>query len=76
LTRSKLSPGDPAAVRAGMDASQDDIAARRRQMGLDRPLYVQYGKWVWQLLHGNLGYSYSTGSSVAGRILDRTESGP
>src|SRR5215467_11898658 len=52
-----LSPGDPAAIIAGDTATADDIARIRQKLGLDEPLYIQFGTWVWALLHGDLGIS-------------------
>ncbi len=50
-------PTDPATVRAGPTATPDVIAAIRADLGLDEPLYVQFGLYVWRLLHGDLGAS-------------------
>jgi ABC-type dipeptide/oligopeptide/nickel transport system permease component len=50
-------PTDPATVRAGPTATPDVIAAIRGDLGLDEPLYVQFGLYVWRLLHGDLGAS-------------------
>jgi peptide/nickel transport system permease protein len=50
--------GDPAALLVEPGASPDDIAAIHHQFGLDRPLWVQYGIFVWSLLHGDLGKSF------------------
>ncbi|CAM3945188.1 ABC transporter permease [Bordetella muralis] len=50
-------PGDAAIVRAGPNATQDVIEAIRIEMGLDKPLYVQFAIYVWQLLQGNFGVS-------------------
>ncbi len=50
-------PNDPALVRAGPSATPDVIAALRADMGLDEPLYVQFGLYLWRLLHGDLGVS-------------------
>jgi len=44
------------------------IAAVIRKYGLDKPMYVQYGHWVWNLLHGDLGYSQSARMPVAQAI--------
>ena len=60
-----LSPGDPAAIIAGDTATVDDIARIRAQLGLDRPFYIQFGTWVWRLLHGDLGISIFTNLPVA-----------
>jgi peptide/nickel transport system permease protein len=53
-----LVPGDPAAVLAGSDAPPDVVAALRHEMGLDRPLPVQYALWLGRVLRGDLGVSY------------------
>ena len=52
-----LIPGDPAAVMAGIDASAEDIEQMRKLLGIDKPLYEQYGRYVWRLLRGDLGNS-------------------
>ena len=54
-----LSPGDPATVIAGDYASPEDIARIRAQLGLDRPLYIQFTTWIGQLAHGDLAVSYT-----------------
>jgi ABC-type dipeptide/oligopeptide/nickel transport system permease component len=64
----KLIPGDPAAVLAGPNASQADIAAMRRQMGLDRPLYIQYVRYLGRALHGEFGRSVRTTRRVSVEI--------
>jgi ABC-type dipeptide/oligopeptide/nickel transport system permease component len=50
-------PTDPATVRAGPTATPDVIEAIRRDLGLDAPLHVQFGLYLWRLLHGDLGVS-------------------
>jgi ABC-type dipeptide/oligopeptide/nickel transport system permease component len=50
-------PTDPATVRAGPTATPDVIAAIRADLGLDRPLWEQFGLYLWRLLHGDLGVS-------------------
>ena len=52
-----LTPGDPAAVILGSDATDADLAKLREQLGLNLPIYVQFGRWLWGVLHGNLGWS-------------------
>lgn len=49
--------GDPAIAIAGEGARQADIEQVRRLHGLDRPIIVQYGDWLWKTLHGNFGTS-------------------
>jgi peptide/nickel transport system permease protein len=68
-----LSPGDPAAIIAGDTATPADIARIHKMLGLDRPLYLQFGSWVWQLLHGDLGISIFTNLPVAQLIAQRLE---
>ena len=61
-------PGGPAVVMLGDRATPQLIAQINRSLGLNKPLYVQYGLWVWNLLHGNLGYAYSYHQTVASLI--------
>ncbi len=51
-------PVDPARVIVGIHAPESTVIAVRNALGLNRPLYVQYGVFLWNLLHFNLGYSY------------------
>jgi peptide/nickel transport system permease protein len=59
-----LLPGSLARDIIGAKATNAQIAAFNQQNGLNRPLWVQYGKFLWQLLHGNLGYSFKLNQSV------------
>jgi ABC-type dipeptide/oligopeptide/nickel transport system permease component len=59
-----LIPGDPAQVVAGEFASAEAIEAIRVRLGLDRPLYFQFGRYVWRLLHLNLGDSFRSNVPV------------
>jgi peptide/nickel transport system permease protein len=68
-----LSPGDPAAIIAGDTATADDILRIRQKLGLDQPLYIQFGTWVWALLHGDLGISIFTNLPVSKLIAQRVE---
>ncbi|HEX3952729.1 MAG TPA: ABC transporter permease [Stellaceae bacterium] len=68
-----LSPGDPAAIIAGDTATVADIARIRAQLGLDQPVYVQFGTWVWHLMHGDLGISIFTNLPVSKLIEQRLE---
>lgn len=52
-----LIPGDPAQVLLGEDATPQTVAALREQLGLNRPLFAQFGIWLWLAVHGNLGTS-------------------
>jgi peptide/nickel transport system permease protein len=66
-----LSPGDPAAIIAGDNATTADIARIRAKLGLDDPIYLQFGGWVWHLLHGDLGISIFTNLPVSTLIAQR-----
>jgi peptide/nickel transport system permease protein len=67
----RLVPGDPAQVLLGEDADKASVALLRQQMGLNRPLPVQYLTWLGHGLRGNLGNSISTGEAVTGMIAQR-----
>ena len=53
-----LTPGDPAAVMLGIDASEEQLEELREQMGLNLPIYQQYLNWVGGVLQGDFGTSY------------------
>jgi peptide/nickel transport system permease protein len=57
-------PGSVARVLAGRNATAIQVAAVAHRLLLDRPIYVQYGHFIWLLLHGNLGYDYYHSQSV------------
>lgn len=63
--------GDVATALAGEGARSADIELIRKQYGLDRPLPVQYGEWLWKTLQGDLGQSLYFRKPVAGLVLDR-----
>lgn len=66
-----LVPGDPAAVLLGESATPQTIAALHKQLGLDQPLPVQFGLWLGQLLHGNLGELIQLQQPVGQAIMQR-----
>src|ERR1700686_4264755 len=68
-----LSPGDPAAIIAGDPATVEDIIRIRAKLGLDQPVYIQFGDWVWRLLQGDLGISIFTNLPVTKLIEQRLE---
>lgn len=61
-------PGGPADAMLGPRAAPDRVVEIDRQFGLNRPLWIQYGLWLWQLLHGHLGTSYFYNETV-GHLL-------
>ena len=70
-----LSPGDPAEFalnQNGLDAPTDEqIAAMRAELGLDKPAYVQYAVWMGQVLRGDFGSSYINGKDILQELLLR-----
>jgi peptide/nickel transport system permease protein len=68
-----IAPGDPAAIIAGDQASPGDIERIRQGLGLDRPFLVQFGSWLWRILHGDLGTSIFTNLPVSSLIAQRIE---
>ena len=67
-----LSPSDPVSVRmsaGGISVNPEIMESMRRSMGLDRPLLIQYGDWLWNIIHGNMGKSYITDADVLDQIL-------
>jgi ABC-type dipeptide/oligopeptide/nickel transport system permease component len=69
----RLAPGDPAAAIAGNNATNDDIAKIRTQLGLDSSIPVQYGIWMGRVLQGDLGYSFYLSKPVTELITQRVE---
>jgi peptide/nickel transport system permease protein len=67
----RVVPSDAAALYIGPKARQEDIERVRKQLGLDRPLPVQYAIYMGDLLHGDLGTSIGTKRPVLTEIIDR-----
>jgi peptide/nickel transport system permease protein len=68
-----FSPGDPAAIIAGDLATNEDIARIRETLGLNLPLYQQFGRWISSVLVGDLGRSIFSDLPVADLIAQRVE---
>lgn len=66
-----LTPGDPATMIAGDQASPDQIAQIRTTLGLDRPFLVQFLSWGWRVVHFDLGTAIFTGLPVTTLIQQR-----
>ncbi|MGC3993232.1 MAG: ABC transporter permease [Propionicimonas sp.] len=64
-------PGDVAQVLLGTDATPEALAQLRAQLGLDRPLVVQYLSWIGGILTGDFGHSHLTGQSVLALLAPR-----
>ena len=66
-----LSPGDPAEIMLGSQATQEDLARLRRELGLTEPLHVQYLRWMSHVLRGDLGRSLWMKRPVLDEVLHR-----
>lgn len=64
-------PGDPATVILGQEASPETIAALREELGLNKPILLQYFNWLAGVLQGNLGYSLVDHTPVSQLIMER-----
>ncbi|MTB71685.1 ABC transporter permease subunit [Arsenicicoccus sp. MKL-02] len=68
-----LLPGDPARVALGTNATEEAVTALRHELGLDRPLVVQYAEWLRGLVTGDLGRSYVSRADIAPQVADRLQ---
>lgn len=64
-------PGDIVDIMLGIEATPQSVAALKKAMGLDQPIYVQYLKWLYNVAQGNLGESLRNGRPILGEILYR-----
>ena len=73
FTLLRVIPGDVAALMLGGaegegSYTQEDLERVREQLGLNDPIYVQYGTWIWQLVRFDLGDSIALGRPIAGEL--------
>ncbi|HEX4348191.1 MAG TPA: nickel ABC transporter permease [Vicinamibacterales bacterium] len=66
-----LVPGDPAQLMLGESAAPSDVAELRTRLGMDKPLYIQYGAFMKGAATGNLGTSFRTNQPVVALIRER-----
>jgi peptide/nickel transport system permease protein len=66
----RLAPGDPALLLVGPTASEEQLAAQRRSLGLDQPLAQQYASWLARFTKGDWGTSIATGRRVSAMIAE------
>ena len=64
-------PGDAAQIRLGQQATPETLAALRKELGLDKPWYLQYVDWIGKLISGDLGISNAGGATIASLIDNR-----
>jgi len=67
----RIVPSDPAAQWVGGRATPKQVEAAREELGLDKPIYVQLGRYIRDLLKGNLGYSLMTHQPVIKELKNR-----
>ena len=67
----KMTPGDPARVVAGSEADEATVEQIREELGLNKPVLQQYVDYMLNLLHGDMGTSYTTNKPVVDEILAR-----
>ena len=66
-----LLPGDLAYVILGDQATPENVAALRHDMGLDQPIWLRYLGWLWHILQGDFGRSFRTGQTVWQAVSER-----
>jgi peptide/nickel transport system permease protein len=66
----RLLPGDPAVAMLGLDASPEELARMRHVLGLDQPLYMQYLRFVADILRGDFGQSIVRGGPALQTVLE------
>jgi len=66
-----LLPGSPARALLGPRATPAKVAAFNQQYGYNKPLFIQYFTWLWQMLQGNLGFSVKLNENVTTAIASR-----
>lgn len=69
----RVVPGDPAEVALGVTATPAAVAAKRSQLGLDRPLIQQYLDWMGGILTGDFGKSLTSGAEISPLVWDRMQ---
>jgi peptide/nickel transport system permease protein len=67
----QLVPGDIAKALLGPLATEETVREYRHYLGLDQPILVQYGKWLWHAVHGDLGRSFSNNMPVSDLLTER-----
>jgi peptide/nickel transport system permease protein len=68
-----LTPGDPAQVLAGDQATPEQVDKIRSNLGLDQPAWLRFGGWLWQMVRGDLGASIFSGEPVTHMIGQRLQ---
>lgn len=64
-------PGDPAELLSPPEATAEEVEVLRAELGLDKPVLVQYVNYMWDILHGDFGVSWFTKQPVIDEIVNR-----
>ncbi len=64
-------PGDPVLSMVGQRYDEEIIRELRQELRLDEPLHIQYGHFIWDILHGDFGQSYVTGQPVFDTVMNK-----
>ena len=67
----RILPGDAAQIRLGQEATEQNLAVFRKELGLDKPAYIQYYNWVKNTVTGDFGVSLASDVPVTSLIRDR-----
>lgn len=67
----QIIPGDPTLSVLGMDATDQQIEAYRKETGLDQPVMARYVRWAWDFVRGDLGQSFHYRTAVSGLLKDK-----
>src|SRR5262249_37190598 len=67
----RLTPGDPVQIEFGLEVEQQSIQARKHELGLDRPIYIQYADWLGRMARGDFGRSLRARQPVVDLIKER-----
>ena len=67
----KMTPGDPARIVAGSEADEATVEQIREELGLNKPVLIQYVDYMLGLLRGDMGTSYTNGKPVSEEIFSR-----
>lgn len=66
-----LAPGNPVEMYVNPDTTQAEIELKKEALGLNDPIYIQYVRWLGNLVTGDFGYSYATYEHVLGMVSSR-----
>ncbi|MBQ8974594.1 MAG: ABC transporter permease [Oscillospiraceae bacterium] len=67
----EVTPGDPATLMLGTQATPEKVTELREEMGLNDPIFIRYGRYMWNVLHGDFGTSYTTKKPVVEEMMAR-----